>query len=60
MIIGKFCWRSWIRFFRVADRCAADATRASEDISLSGIGFSPLCRFFFMEGEEQSQLNNAL
>lgn len=41
MIIGKFCWRSWIRFFRVAVRCATDATRASGDISFSGIGLSP-------------------
>jgi hypothetical protein len=54
MIMGKPRRRSSTRFLRVARRCACDAMRASGDISLSGIGFNPLCRFFFMEGEERS------
>lgn len=58
MIIGKPRRRSSAGFLRVARRCASDATRASGDILLSGIGFKPLYRFFFMEGEERSQLNN--
>jgi hypothetical protein len=56
MIIGNPRRRSSARFFRVARRCACDATRASGDILLSGIGFKPLCRLFFMEGKERSQL----
>jgi hypothetical protein len=60
MIIGKPRPRSSARFFRVARRCACDATRASGDILLSGIGFKPLYRFFFMEGEERSQINNTV
>ena len=59
-IIGKPRRRSSARFFRVARLCACDAMRASRDILLSGIGFSPLYRFFFMEGKEPSQLNNTV
>ena len=58
MIIGKPRRRSSARFLRVARRCASDATRASGDILLSGIGFRPLYRFFFMGSDERSQLNN--
>lgn len=48
MIIGNPSRRSSARFFFVARRCACDATRASGDILLSGIGFRPLSRFFFI------------
>jgi hypothetical protein len=36
-------------FLRVARRCASDATRASGDILLSGIGFRPLAAFVFIK-----------
>jgi hypothetical protein len=60
MIIGNPRRRSSARFFRVARRWACEATRASADILFSGIDFKPLCRFFFMEREDGSKLNNTL
>src|SRR5437773_10503590 len=49
MIMGKPRWRSSMRFFRVARRWAWDATRASGDTSLSGIGFQPVTQIFLHE-----------
>src|SRR6266568_7110179 len=60
MINGKPRRRSSARFFRVARRWASEARRASGDILLSGIGFKPLYRFFFMKREEASQINNSV
>jgi hypothetical protein len=60
IIIGNPRQRSSARFFRVARRCACDATRAFSDILLSGIGCKPLCRLFFMEGKERSQLKDSV
>jgi hypothetical protein len=48
MITGKPRRRSSARFLRVARRWACDATRASGDILLSGIGFSVPVRFAFI------------